>query len=55
MYFTKQKENGRVVNKFDFLLFPIFYIGNLSFIVTLTQGGYFENAFSILYPLMIEI
>ena len=31
-----QKKNGKAVNKFDFLLLPIFYIGNVSFIVTAT-------------------
>ena len=31
-----QKTNGKAVNKFDFLLLPIFYIGNVSVIVTAT-------------------
>ena len=35
LFFTKKK-NGKAVNKFDFLLLPIFYIGNVSFIVTAT-------------------
>ena len=34
--YSSPKKNGKAVNKFDFLLLPIFYIGNVSFIVTAT-------------------